>query len=288
MAALRALCVGFAAFVALFCAENARAHEQHGAHYLGNEGVLVVSGAAKVLFDPFFHGGLGVYQAVPAEIRAALYAGTAPFDGVDAVFISHAHADHFDAADVLAYLKRHAAVILVAPEQAVAQLRAHALWEEGLSARVKSLKLLIGGPAERLQVRTNDAVLEVFAARIAHAGWPNRTEVENIIYRVQANTGAIALHLGDSDAKDQHFAPYSADFQALRTHIAFPPFWFFGSEEARAILEQRLNAEKVVGVHVPKEVPANLKAAQEQSGFDLFTTPGEVRIIDLSSAKAGK
>jgi hypothetical protein len=49
-----------------------------------------------------------------------------------------------------------------------------------------------------------------------------------------------------------------------------------------------LNAEKVVGVHVPKEVPANLKAAQEQSGFDLFTTPGEVRIIDLSSAKAGK
>ena len=69
--------------------------------YLANEGVMVSRGDTRILFDPLFNESFGQYQLVPDTMRAAILAGEAPFDGIDAVFISHYHDDHFSVPDML-------------------------------------------------------------------------------------------------------------------------------------------------------------------------------------------
>jgi len=56
--------------------------------------------------------------------------------------------------------------------------------------------------------------------------------------------------------------------------MAFVPYWFFGAAHEASISEL-LNAEQIVGVHVPKIVPADLSA----SGVDYFSAPGDKREI---------
>src|SRR5262245_21953512 len=70
------------------------------AHYLANEGVLIVSGETRIVFDPLFRNDFGTYRLLPKELERALFAGEPPFTGLDAVFISHYHEDHFSPADV--------------------------------------------------------------------------------------------------------------------------------------------------------------------------------------------
>ena len=64
------------------------ADEAPRAHYLANEGVLITNGEVKVLFDPLFDNSYGLYQLLPTDMQEALFAGTPPYDGIDAIFIS--------------------------------------------------------------------------------------------------------------------------------------------------------------------------------------------------------
>lgn len=52
-----------------------------------------------------------------------MFAGHEPFAGVDAIFISHYHGDHFSAEDILRLLKTQTAIHLYALMQAVIMLR---------------------------------------------------------------------------------------------------------------------------------------------------------------------
>jgi glyoxylase-like metal-dependent hydrolase (beta-lactamase superfamily II) len=83
------------------------------AFYLANEGVMVSDGDTRILFDPLYPESYGQYLLVPEEMRRALFAGEAPFDGVDAVFISHFHGDHFSPGDVLALMQAQADIALL-------------------------------------------------------------------------------------------------------------------------------------------------------------------------------
>ena len=74
----------------------------------------------KILFDPLYNNGFGTYQMVPDDVRESMFAGTFPFDGVDAVFVSHFHGDHFAADDMLRLMRANAGIRLYAPAQAVA------------------------------------------------------------------------------------------------------------------------------------------------------------------------
>ncbi|NOR19802.1 MAG: MBL fold metallo-hydrolase [Xanthomonadales bacterium] len=242
--------------------------------YMANEGFMVASGETKVVFDPLFRNGYGYYQLLPKSMEAALFAGTSPFDGIDAVFVSHYHGDHFSPEDILRLLEAQPHIRLYAPLQAVKALRKIARAENGeVFERVTAVELAYKDAPVSMEMEG----LKIEAVRIPHAGWPTgRLDVANISWRVTLNETTTVLHMGDADPNDVHFIG-DADYWARgHTHMAFPPYWFFSSSGGDEILRTRIKADHSVGIHVPVKVPANLH------GQDLFTRPGETREIPIS------
>ncbi|MCG8413784.1 MAG: MBL fold metallo-hydrolase [Pseudomonadales bacterium] len=249
------------------------------AYYLANEGVMVTDGETKILFDPLYPESYGQYLLVPDEVRNAIFAGEAPFDDIDAVFVSHFHGDHFSAEDSLALLQAQSNVALYAPQQAVLGMRTIATDEqESVFDRVHAVSLQYKDAPVTLRMDN----LLVEAVRIPHSGWPTgRVDVENIVWRVTLNDNTTVVHMGDADPNDVHFALNPEYWGRVTPNAAFPPYWFFASDAGQGILENRVGARRNVGVHVPVQIPGSPMARPiELRSADLFTRPGETRSLE--------
>lgn len=264
------------------------------AQYLANAGVLIAHGETKVAFDPIFRSSFGSYLLLSEELEKSLFAGKPPFDGLDAIFISHYHGDHFSARDVLDLMVAHKQLRLFAPKQAVdGILRINRVQKPPAGAelldRIHSIEL--DYEADPITLHEQDLLVE--AVRIPHSGWPDRMQdVENIAFRVSllggskdgtddTDTAVTAAHLGDADVRDDHF-DHDAGYWAKRPlDIAFPPYWYLQSEDGRAILTTRLNPALTVGVHVPEQFGPDDKAAvtSQDGSVSVFTDPLERRLL---------
>ena len=251
---------------------STRALADAEAMYLANAGLMVTHGDTKILFDPLFRNDYGTYQLVPADIEAALMAGEPPFAGIDAVFISHNHGDHFSAADLLDYLRRHQQVKLYAPIQATESLLYFATDDDAdVVTRITGLDIQYGDSATELAYDN----LRIEAFHIPHSGWPERKpEVHNLAFRVSIDDFTV-LHMGDADTRDEHFAIDGERWQAGSLNTAFPPYWYFTSADGRAVLGSRLKPRNAIGVHVPVELDPGSSSGLENR--DLFRQPGETR-----------
>lgn len=266
-------------------AGSAQTDDNHAsrATYLGNAGVMVEHGDTKVVFDPLFRNDYDRYERVPEDIESALFAGEASFHGIDAIFISHYHGDHFSPEVMLSFLEARTDIELYAPAQAVT-----ALVEAGASdtvmARVNAVNLVYGDAP--IKMNSGDLIIE--AVRIPHSGWPeSMTDIENIAWRVTLDGETSVVHLGDADTKALHFDLHEDHWKGVATDLALPPYWYFLSPNGRTVLDTRIDEKLAVGVHVPASMPDDPESRPaEIQGFDLFTRPGEIR--DLESAEPAK
>ncbi len=240
------------------------------AHYLANEAVMVEDGDIKILFDPFFHNDYGHYTLVPEPMRQSIFNNEPPFNNIEAVFISHAHGDHFDGDDVLKYLTIYKNIKLFAPQQAVSMLEKLDGYKV-IKDRVFPFVLTNSEIPEVMSVKH----LNIEAVSIPHAGWPETT-VDNLLFRVSLNNKTIVMHFGDADVNTQHFDKYKQFWSKRKTNIALPPYWFFMMEQGQQILNNIIKADQVIGIHVPTKVPEDLKT----TGFDYYSKPGETREIN--------
>lgn len=248
------------------------AHEAT-ATYLANEAILIENDGAKVLFDPFFHKTFGVYQPLLEHTKQAVFESKPPFNEINVIAISHAHADHFAADVVLEYLLRYPDTLLVAPEQAIVELQ-QLPGAENISKQLVSVKLDFNDPPKTLNI----AGFIFEAVRIPHAGWPGRADIQNIVWRVtfkNNDSPVTIMHMGDADPNDDHYIPYKKHWQSRQTDTAFPPYWFYSSAEGEDILSDIINAKHSIGIHVPMDVPKQLKAMDK----DYFSKPGESRKV---------
>jgi L-ascorbate metabolism protein UlaG (beta-lactamase superfamily) len=272
--------LAFSTVLAVRCATRSDSSSppepQARAHYLANEGVLIVSDETRIVFDPLFRNDFGTYRLLPQELERALFAGDPPFAGLDAVFISHYHEDHFSPVDVLRLLRERRELRLYAPAQAVAEMRRIEGANQGVFSRVTEIRLEYKDAP--FVIETGDLIVE--AVRIPHTGWPDRQlDVENIVYRVTLDESTTVAHLGDADTSDVHFA-HDAVYWGRRTlDMAFPPYWYFESEDGRRVLAERLRPVHAVGIHVPVEMTDSATRPRELAKYDLFVTPGETRDI---------
>ena len=250
------------------CTAHENSAHDSSARYIANEGLLAQSGDVKILFDPFQVSGFGTYQEPRSSDLADLMAGQSAFSGIDAVFISHAHQDHFSAPQMIAYLKAQSGVHLIAPQQALEMMQAEPNWDTALTARMTILNMDYGDAPQSISL----SGIEATAVRIAHAGWPapRRVTVQNMVYRVTLDGAVTFMHMGDADPNAVHFAPFADHWRAKITDTAFPPYWFLTSAQGQRLLRD-INIQRAIGVHVPIVVPQDLIA----SGADYFSVLGE-------------
>ena len=121
----------------LFCYAGTACADENTlrATYLANAGVMVEHGQSKILFDPLYRLNHDYYLHVPDDMENAIVSGTPPFDGVDAIFISHFHRDHFSPTLLLNCLVLNENLLVFAPEQAVAAIRRFASGDDPGSGR---------------------------------------------------------------------------------------------------------------------------------------------------------
>jgi L-ascorbate metabolism protein UlaG (beta-lactamase superfamily) len=209
--------------------------------FLANEGVMLSSGARKVLIDGLFLKYETGY-AVPADsTRVALERGRPPFDAVDLALVTHGHGDHFHPAPVAAHLRADPRTTLVTSRQVIDSLR------RGAS--------VAGVPAMRLVARTMKpgtrrreviAGVPVELLGLPHGGWRHR-KVEHLGFIVELG-GRRVLHVGDADFTEKAFAPLRLD--TLRLDVALLPFWAVTSREGRRVIERWIRPRQVVAIHV--------------------------------------
>ena len=202
-----------------------------------------------------------------------MMAGQPPFDGVDAVFVSHAHGDHFAAGLVIEYLTANPEVQLIAPMQALSQMQKHEAWDDALRARIDAQEVELNASLEQ-SFNFDGTPVAVTRLRLPHAGGARQAKIENIVFRVSLSRDATVMHMGDTDPAEEGLTAQSHVFNKTETQLAFVPLWFVGTANDAAVNEL-LNAEHLVGVHVPKVVPEALA----DSGADYFSVPGETREI---------
>ena len=269
-------CIPAVLFICLSIGSAARA--EIVATYLGNEGVLVTHGESKVLFDPIYRNGFDQYELVPAAMEAAIFAAEPPFDGIDAVLVSHHHGDHFSAEVMSRLLIERPELRLYAPAQAVAAMLPHLPDDNSLFARIVGLNMEYGDPASVIA----EGPLRIAVVRVPHSGWPDSmTDVQNLAFRVTLDEVATVAHFGDADTSDAHYEKNAEHWAGEVIDMAFPPYWYFSSARGRVVLSERLRPRHSVGIHVPAKMPDNsLQRPAEYRGYDLFTKPGQTRRID--------
>ncbi|MEZ5462286.1 MBL fold metallo-hydrolase [Dokdonella sp.] len=264
----------FAASPGQLLAHESAAH----AHYVGNEGVLVERGATKVIFDAFYADSYGQYTLVPDSIRAALLAGTPPYDGIDAVFVSHVHGDHFTAAPAVAFMRAHEKIPMYASRQTYEAIVAEVGDSDSLLKRIIVADIAPGDSARSYKLKD----LQIEVVSIPHAGGPSRADIQNLSWRVTLDDKTTVVHFGDAGPVEADFQRHAVHFAKRRAAAAFPPYWFLGNEAGKAIIARYFNADQVIGIHVPASATGHGDELRKQLGGDVFTDPGEIRQLDTN------
>lgn len=270
---LASLALGMSCLFIAACKGSHHHHSGGTAEFLAHSAVMVESGSVKILFDPIFDKDYGSFQLVAQETQALMMSGQAPFDGVDAVFVSHAHGDHFAANLMIEYLLANPEVKLFVPQQALSKLEEDTRWDAVLAARTHSDLIALNASLEDVFDLDGESVA-VTRLRLPHAGGARQAKVENIVYRVSLSPDATVMHLGDADPDENGLKAQAPLFSKKISDMAFVPVWFVGAASELSV-NSLLNAEHVIGVHVPKNIPESLVT----SGTDYFSVPGERREI---------
>ena len=246
------------------------------AHYLGNEGVMIVGEQKKILFDPLFDKNYKRFTLVPEKLKLKMLGNIEPFKNIDAIFISHSHADHFDANELSSYLHKYQNVQLIAPKQAIDKLKLLPDHKK-ITKQLHEISMEVG--EKPIEIFFDGFQIEVL--RIPHVGWPDRADVENLVYRVTLDNFTV-MHLGDSDIDPVHYLPLSNFWSKKATHHAFIPGVFAVDANSELSIKELLNVKRITHIHIPMNVPDNLKELK----VDFFSIPDEIReIIDTGSSE---
>jgi L-ascorbate metabolism protein UlaG (beta-lactamase superfamily) len=236
--------------------------------YVANAGVLVSSGDSKVLIDALFDKPNPEYRAPAADVLDKIMSGAAPFDGLDAVLITHNHPDHFDPSLAVRFLERVPGPTLLAPSDAVAAMRRAASDWVKIEARIVPLDLKPGEWATRTVGR-----IPVNAFRTLHSG--DQDSPMNIMYLFDLG-GWRVFHEGDSPGKVDEYRAFGLGREPV--DLALVHFWFPLEPNCARFLREVLKPGHVALTHLPirleSDAPGKIDQVRKDYGDIFLLLPG--------------
>lgn len=207
---------------------------------VANAGVLLSSGGTKVLIDALFDQPDPAYRAPAPEVLDNMLKGASPYRDVDLVLVTHNHPDHFDARLAVRYLEAREGPLLVAPADAVAEMRKQAADWARIVSRVVSLDLKVGEKAEQ-----EIGAVRLTAFRTLHG---NQESPMNIMYLFDLG-GWRVFHEGDSPGVPEEYVAFGLG--GARVDLALVHFWFPLDPDCARFLQEVLRAGHIALTHLP-------------------------------------
>jgi len=206
--------------------------------YIANCGVLVSSGGFKVLIDALFDKSNPEYRAPAPEVFDKIMKGGSPFDGVDLVLVTHNHPDHFEARLAVRYLETFPEISLLAPADAVEEMRKVAEDWARIGPRAVPLDIKVGEKEKK-----DIAGASVTAFRTLHSG--DRESPMNLMYLLELD-GKRIFHEGDSDGKIGGLG-----LEDKPVDLALVHFWFPLDPHCAQFLQEGLKPGHIALIHLP-------------------------------------
>jgi len=222
--------------------------------FIANKGVLVSSGDKKVLIDALFDKPNAEYRAPSPDVLDMIMKGEAPYDGVDLLLVTHNHPDHFDALQVTRYLETVPGPILLAPADAVAEMRKGAAYWTRIESRVVSLDIKVGEKEKRDLKR-----IPVTAFRTLHSG--DRESPMNVMYLFELNGWAV-FHEGDSPGKVDGYHDFGLG--SAPVNLALVHFWFPLEPNCSSFLQEVLKPDHIGLMHLPTRLESDAPGKIDQ------------------------
>jgi L-ascorbate metabolism protein UlaG (beta-lactamase superfamily) len=216
--------------------------------YVANSGMLVTVSGRRFLIDAPIREGLPPYATSSAAERALLEGAREPYNGVDAILITHWHEDHFSPEAVAAHVSANPRSMVVSSPEVIQRLRAVA---PRLSDSQLRAVLPAPGAAELIEV----GGVPVRVLRIRHN--PSRRLPEQHVGFLIGDAAPV-LHVGDAD-------PAADNFSLLKplppVDLALLPFWYVSDRVNRQFVADSIRPRRVVAMHVPPGDVERLSAA---------------------------
>jgi L-ascorbate metabolism protein UlaG (beta-lactamase superfamily) len=242
--------------------------------FVANEGVLMTTSSGKVAIDCMFDAPNPAYAAPPAAMLRAMTNGTAPFDDLDLILLTHDHPDHYAPELVAQALSHNRRAVFVAPVDAVAALEPAA--PDWASIRDRVVAVTIDVRAEFDSVING---IRVQAYRTLHSG--ARETPQNLVYLLEMD-GRTIFHEGDSDGSVQTYE--ALGLAEKHIDLALVHFWFPTSQDGEAIILGVLKPRHVGLFHLPlrleSDAPTKIaEVARNYNDIFLLMEPGERKTI---------
>lgn len=209
--------------------------------YIANAGVLLSSGESKALIDALFDNPNPEYRAPAPDVLEKIMKGAAPFDGIDLVLITHNHPDHLNPGLAVRFLEQVPGPLLVAPADAVEEMRKVASDWTKVETRVISLDIEVGKNEKRILGK-----IPVTALRTLHSG--GSESPMNLMYFIELG-GWNVFHEGDSTGKPDDFRDVGKAGGPV--DLALVHFWFPLDPDCARCLQEDLKPGHIALTHLP-------------------------------------
>jgi L-ascorbate metabolism protein UlaG (beta-lactamase superfamily) len=197
--------------------------------YLGNMGVLLEGGGARILVDALFRDSMDPYARHSRDVQEQLETGAKPYDRVALALATHFHLDHWDAGAVTRFLRTHPAALFGSTEHGVAMM------PYDVRDRARNLWPAAGATSSSLEV----AGTTVTSFPLVHG------KTQNLGYRI-ALGGRTLAHLGDADPSEENTRRLAS---IASVDVLFVPFWWLQDAKAVAFLKTTWKPSSVVALH---------------------------------------
>jgi len=209
--------------------------------YICNAGFLISCHGKKILVDALFRGATAGCSSVP--YLAAMKDAQPPFDGVDLIVATHAHADHFDAQIVGTHLTNNPQAVFVSTRQSVDSLLGDFPGFDEIQDRVVGVDLQKGQSTQLTLKGIDLEIIHIPHVNVRAGGMLNL----GVFFRIG---GLQLFHPGDAEPtvwQESYFQVYGIVNRQI--DIAFIPQRFFTEDEYHSIIVEGIGADEVIPMH---------------------------------------